>query len=127
MLSHHESGKFSTYLSRSRGSSTNADDCKTYDSADALEKAMMRETITSIGSAPTLIEPSLASAKRGSRQWDSTVLHAKRSSPTLKATEPFGNMGPLSEIQPLETARMRSALDGEEFDFGEEIWPYCKR
>lgn len=127
MLSHHESRKFGTYFSRSRSSSTSANDCETYGSADALEKAIMRETIMSIGSAPTLVEHSLASANRDSKQWDNAMLHAKRSSPTLRATEPFGNMGSLSEIQPLETARMRSALDGKEFDFGDDIWPYGKR
>ncbi|KAF9698221.1 hypothetical protein EKO04_003868 [Ascochyta lentis] len=113
------SRKLSAYLSRSRRSSA---DC--YDSADACEKANVRETVTSIGSAPTLIGSALGSANRESKQWDSSVLHAKRSSPTLKPTEPFGVLRPLSEIQPLEQVRMRSALDGKEFDFDEEIWPY---
>lgn len=116
-LSHYRTRKLSTYLSHSQRSSSDR-----YDSSDACEKATIRETVTSIGSAPTLI----CSANRESKQWDSSVLHAKRSSPTLRPTEPFGSMRPLSEIQPLEQVRMRSALDGEEFDFEEEIWPYTK-
>jgi hypothetical protein len=121
-LSRHTNRKLSTYLSRSPRSSA---DC--YDSADACEKANVRGTVTSIGSAPTLIGSALESANRNSRQWESAALHAKRSSPTLRPTEPFGTMRPLSEIQPLEQVRLTSALDGEEFDFGEEMWPYHNR
>ena len=116
--SHHKSRKLSIYLSRSRNRSTDR-----YDSADSTEKGNVRETVTSIGSAPTLI----GSANRESKQWDSLVLHAKRSSPTLRPSELFGSMEPLGKIQPLGQVRMTSALDGEEFDFGEEIWPYSKR
>ncbi|KAF2629552.1 hypothetical protein BU25DRAFT_447024 [Macroventuria anomochaeta] len=115
--SNQKSRKLSAYFSRSRRSSTDR-----YDSADTIEKGNVRETVTSIGSAPTLI----GSANRESKQWDSSVLKAKGSSPTLRPSEPFGSVEPLSEIQPLNQVRMRSALDGEEFDFGdmEEIWPY---
>lgn len=117
-LSHHKTRKLSAYLSHSQRSSSSR-----YDSADACEKANVRETVTSIGSAPTLI----GSANRESKQWDCSVLHGKRSSPTLRPTEQFGTMRPLSEIQPLEQVRMRSALDGEEFNFDEEMWPYSNR
>jgi hypothetical protein len=57
------------------------------------------------------------------------VVHAKPSSPTLRPAEPFGNMEPLSEMQPLEQVRLRSALDGEEFDFGDlsEGWEFERR
>lgn len=115
---HHKSRKLSTYLSRSRSQhSTNA-----YATADSLEKGTnVLETVTSIGSA-TLV----GSMNRGSAQWDSAVLHAKRSSPTLRATEPFG-MEPLREMQPLEPVRMRSALDGEAFEPGDAVWPYANR
>ena len=118
--------RLSTYLSRSRRTST-----EPFDSADSIEKgkAGARETVTSIGSAPTLI----GSANGESKQWDSSMLHsptfqnstlhAKRSSPTLRPSEPFET---IIEIQPLEQVRMRSALDGEEFDFRdlEERWEY---
>ncbi|KAF3046152.1 hypothetical protein E8E12_011393 [Didymella heteroderae] len=118
-LSDHKGRKLSTYLSRSRRSSNG------YESGDSIEKAHVRETVTSIGSAPTLI----GSMNRESKSWDTSVLHAKRSSPTLRPVEPFGGMEPLSEIQPLEQVRMRSALDGEAFDFGdlEEGWPFESR
>lgn len=113
--SEHRERKLSAYLSRSHRSDTG------YASTDSTEKGKVRETVTSIGSAPTLI----GSANRESKQWDSSVLHAKRSSPTLRPVEPFGSMEPLSEIQPLEQARIRSALDGEAFDFVdlEQCWP----
>ena len=125
-LSHSKtSRKLSTYLSRSasRRSSTG------YESGDSIEKGAVRTTVTSIGSAPTLI----GSLNRGSLNresaWDASVLHAKRSSPTLRPVEPFGGMEPLSEMQPLEQVRLRSALDGEEFDFGDlsEGWPFEER
>ncbi|KAJ4331217.1 hypothetical protein N0V87_009344 [Didymella glomerata] len=120
-LSHSEtSRKLSTYLSRSasRRSSTG------YESGGSLDKAP-RATVTSIGSAPTLI----GSPNRESAVWDASVLHAKPSSPTLRPAEPFGNMEPLSEMQPLEQVRLRSALDGEEFDFGDlsEGWEFERR
>jgi hypothetical protein len=120
-LSHSEtSRKLSTYLSRSasRRSSTG------YESGGSLEKAP-RATVTSIGSAPTLI----GSPNRESAVWDASVLHAKPSSPTLRPAEPFGSMEPLSEMQPLEQVRLRSALDGEEFDFGDlsEGWEFERR
>jgi hypothetical protein len=119
--SDHRSRKLSTYLGRSRRSSNG------YESGDSIEKGTVRETVTSIGSAPTLI----GSLSRESAQWDSSVLHPKRSSPTLRAVEPFGMLGmePLNEMQPLEAVRMRSALDGEAFDFGdlEEGWPFENR
>ncbi|KAF1929429.1 uncharacterized protein M421DRAFT_4567 [Didymella exigua CBS 183.55] len=108
--------KLSTYLSRSSNG---------YESADSNEKGTVRATVTSIGSAPTL----LGSANRESRHWDGSLLHAKRSSPTLRPVEPFGSMEPLSEIQPLEQVRMRSALDGEAFDLVdlEEGWLFEDR
>lgn len=115
------SRKVSTYLSRSasRRSSTG------YESGDSIEKAGARATVTSIGSAPTLI----GSLNRESAAWDASVLHAKRSSPTLRPIEPFGAMEPLSEIQPLEQVRLRSALDGEEFEIEDlsEGWPFESR
>ncbi|KAJ4988723.1 integral membrane protein [Stagonosporopsis vannaccii] len=106
--SHHKTHKLSTYFSRN----------DRYECADSLEKATVCETVTSIGSAPTLV----GSLSRESAQWDNGVLHAKRSSPTLRPCEPFGAIEPLGEIQPLEQVRMRSALDGGEFDFGEAVW-----
>ena len=108
--SHHNTRKLCTYFSRS----------DRYESADSLEKATDRETVTSIGSAPTLV----GSLNRESSQWDSGMLHAKRSSPTLRPSEPFATMEPLSEIQPLEQVHMRSALDGREFDFEEAVWAW---
>lgn len=128
-LAHHDrkSRRLSSYLTRSRRSST-----EPYDSADSIEKGKggARETVTSIGSAPTLI----GSINRESKQWDalqsptfqSSTLHAKRSSPTLRPVEPFGTLSSVDEVRPLEQVRMRSALDGEEFDFGdlEERWEY---
>lgn len=106
--SHHKSRTLSMYFSRNN--------C--YESADLLEKGTDGGTITSIGSEPTLI----GSLDRKSAQWDSAALHAKKSSPTLRPSEPFATMEPLSEIRPLEHVRMRSALDGGEFDFGEAVW-----
>lgn len=91
-----------------------------FDSAESLEKAVACETVTSIGSAPTLV----GSLNRSTAQWDTSMLHAKRSSPTLRPSEPFAATEPLSEIQPLDQVRMRSALDGEAFDFGEAVWAY---
>lgn len=116
--SHHKSRKLSTYFSRSRPTSTDA-----YEQSTSLEKGNVRETVTSIGSAPTLI----GSMNRESAQWDPAVLQAKRSSPTLRATEPFGGMETLREVQPLEPVRMRSALDGEAFEPGDAVWPYSNR
>jgi hypothetical protein len=104
--------KLSTYLGRSRRDS--------FENASACEKANVRETVTSIGSAPTL----LGSANRESNQWDNSILHAKRSSPTLRPTEPFIPLRPLSSLTPLDPVRMRSALDGEEFDLEDGVWPY---
>lgn len=116
-LSRQESRKLSTFFSRSRRSSPDR-----YHSADACEKANIQGTVTSIGSEPTLIGSMVRSANRESSQWD-TSLHAKRSSPTLRPSEPFGTMSPLSELQPLEQVRMRSALDGEDFDLRDAVWP----
>ncbi|KAH6618694.1 hypothetical protein C7974DRAFT_35258 [Boeremia exigua] len=106
----HRSRKLSTYFTRS---------VDRYDSADELEKGDARDTVTSVGSA-TLV----GSLSRESANWDTALLQAKRSSPTLRPSEPFGAMEPLGEIQPLEQVRMRSALDGGEFDFGEAVWAY---
>lgn len=117
------SRKLSTYLTRSasRRSSTGYES-----SSNSIEKGAVRATVTSIGSAPTLIGSLDRSSVARESAWDASVLQAKRSSPTLRPVDAFGGMEPLSEMQPLEQVRLRSALDGEAFDFGdlEEGWPF---
>jgi hypothetical protein len=116
--SHNRMQGYISYLGLSRRNSLDR-----YESASVCEKADTREmvhSIGSLGSAPTLVE----STDMDWKCWDSSVLHAKKSSPTLRATEPFSPVPPLSPLTPLTSCRLKSALDGKEFDFDDDIWPY---
>jgi hypothetical protein len=95
---HRRNRSFITRLTKSRRTSLDR-----YEAANACEKADVLETVRSIGSlgsAPTLVE----SREIDWQHWESPLLKAKRSSPTL------------SPIIPLSPVRMRCLDDPRDDD-----------